>query len=233
LKTLDWISLDLDFDKRYKIFESQRTSDYQKWLKHLVDQRDAYKCFCKSHHKCLQECYNSKENMTSDMSNNDIVYIRFKNPNKLFTLFDYMTAEDKEYNSEAFGDFVLYKHYNNTYSESFKRTIDDNMYEVTHIIDNKKNINKEKNNILTNIYMFKPKKYIELPDVEIRHLDKLYTSYNLSYLKSRHFLPETVINEAYLLGFSKGPEKDYKTLEYQDRDKDLIINFKNLFYEVI
>jgi glutamyl/glutaminyl-tRNA synthetase len=222
----------MDFDKRYKIFESQRISDYQKWLKHLIEQRDAYKCFCKTHHRCTQDCYSSTENRSAYLTDN-LVYVRFKNPNKLFTLFDYMTATDKEYDSINLGDFVVYKHYNQVYSDSFKRCIDDHMFEVTHVIDTKKNISSEKNNILTNVFMFKGKKYIELPDIQVKHMDNIYTSCNISYLKSRHFLPETIINEAYLLGSSKGPEKDYKILIENDKDKDLITNFKNLFYEVL
>jgi nondiscriminating glutamyl-tRNA synthetase len=227
------MNIELDFDKKYKIFESQRVDDYSKWLKNLIEQRDAYICFCQNHQKCIKDCFDSVENKSYNIEkdNSEVIYTRLKNPNRTFKYFDYMKAEDKEYDSTAFGDFVLYKNYNSIFSDSFKRVIDDHMFEVTHIIDNAKNIHCAKNNLLTNIFMFNNKKYIELPDVKVRHMDKFYPSISVKDLKTRHFLPETLINEAYLLGHSKGPEKEYKKLIENDKNKDLI-GFGELIYEV-
>ena len=71
--------------------------------------------------------------------------------------------------------------------------------------------------------MFKRKKYIGLPDIKIKHLnDKFYENVNVNYLKMRTFTSEALINEAYLLGIGKGPEKEYLDLVSNNKDKDLI-----------
>ncbi len=62
-------------------------------------------------------------------------------------------------------------------------------------------------------------------------MDKIYNRIDVEYLKSRFIMPETIINEAYLLGTSKGPEKEYQDLLKNDRDKD-IIKFDKIIYEV-
>lgn len=65
------------------------------------------------------------------------MYIRFKNQNRKYKYYDYMSYEDIEFDSSSMGDFLLYKNFNGQFLDSFKRVIDDDMYSVTHIIEEK------------------------------------------------------------------------------------------------
>ncbi len=142
MQLLDWLDISLDFDDKLKpkIFESQRKDEYNKYLKHLIGQKDAYKCFCKNYSKCEGNCYESRENMEDSpdfVSNSEVMYIRFKNQKSSYKYYDYMNYQDKEFVSDDLGDFLLYKNFNGQFLDSFKRVIDDDIYSVTHVIEEK------------------------------------------------------------------------------------------------
>jgi len=233
---LDWLGIDIDFRKELKdaLFESQRKDEYKKYTKHLFSNKEAFKCFCRNFIKCEKECCNSNENKDYNMNKdifslenpngeNCFTFLRVKNPDKNMIAYDYMKNEDIGFESRVLGDFVLFKNFNKEFSEAYKRVVDDNIYGVTHLIDNKKNVNMMKNEMLTRMLLFKRKKYIELPEIKIKNMStKYYENMNIQYLKKRTFIPESLINEAYLLGISKGPEKEYFDLVNNNKDKDLI-----------
>lgn len=142
LKQLDWLGIDFNFDTQFqnKIFESQRVEDYKKWLNLLVDQGEAYKCFCKNHAKCESNCENSAENKHNDrnlLENKDVKFVRFKNSDKKYKYYDYMEAKHQEFESKELEDFILYKGFNNQFAECFKKVVDDDIFKVTHMIENK------------------------------------------------------------------------------------------------
>jgi glutamyl/glutaminyl-tRNA synthetase len=143
MKIFDWLDVQFDFEPKYqkKIFQSQREDDYTKWLKLLIGQRDAYKCFCKNYLKCEKHCFDSRENMEIEnqdfRANKDVMYVRFKNNNVEYKYYDYMEYEDKFFNSDNLGDFLLFKNFNNQFTEIFKRVVDDDIFSVTHIIEDK------------------------------------------------------------------------------------------------
>jgi glutamyl/glutaminyl-tRNA synthetase len=140
LKLLDWLGIELDFNKKYqnKVFESQRAKDYFNWMKLLIGQKEAYKCFCKSYTKCEKHCGNSSENYNiDDFSNPHLTYVRFKNQNLHYEYYDYLKSKDEKFNSEDLGDFVIYKAYNQQFLDSFKKVVDQNIFEVTHVLENK------------------------------------------------------------------------------------------------
>lgn len=94
--------------------------------------------------KCIGNCASSIENNDVNENfkdNKDIIYVRFKNNNKTYKYYDYMLYQDREFQSDFLGDFILYKNFNDQYTDSFKRVIDDDVFGVTHIIENKVNIN--------------------------------------------------------------------------------------------
>jgi len=142
LKLFDWIDIKLDFEEKLqkKIFESQRKEDYEKWLKFLIGQRDAYICFCKNYMKCDKNCFDSAENLSLKKdfySNPEVMYVRFRNQNSEYKLFDYMEREDVVFDSSQYEDFLLYKNFNKQYTECFKRVVDDDVFNVTHIMEDK------------------------------------------------------------------------------------------------
>jgi hypothetical protein len=79
-----------------------------------------------------------------------------------------------------------------------------------------------KNAILTKHLLFSEKKYIELPNIKIKHwLKEDYEKIDIAYLKSRSIVPEAIMNEALMLGYSKNPAKEFKELLMRNQDKDL------------
>lgn len=71
--------------------------------------------------------------------------------------------------------------------------------------------------------MFDEKRYVNLPVVKYKYIEKLKSEgIGINYLKSKYITAETILNEAYLLGHSKGPSKEYRDLITNNRDKDLI-----------
>lgn len=81
--------------------------------------------------------------------------------------------------------------------------------------------------------MFTNKKYILLPEIKVKFKDsENFENLTIDYLKSRALMPEALINEAYLLGFSKGHQKEYSELMKGNKDVD-VIDFHKILYEVI
>jgi hypothetical protein len=76
---------------------------------------------------------------------------------------------------------------------------------------------------LTKHLVFSEKKYIELPEIKIKNWNTdLYEKLDIDYLKSRFFIPESLLNEALMLGYGKAPVNEYKELIMNNRDKDII-----------
>jgi glutamyl/glutaminyl-tRNA synthetase len=220
----------MDFDKKFqdKLFTSQKGEEYKKWLKLLLSQKDAYQCFCKSYSKCLKNCCHSVENTSESnikdlKQNSDVLSIRFKNNNSNYMYYNYLENKEINFSSEGMEDFILFKNFNNQFTESFKRVVDDNIFGSTHILEFKKKFNPFKNAILTKHLLFQDKKYIELPEIKIKYWNKeKYTSIGINYLKSRMITDEALLNEVFLLGHKKHPKKEYKELVMRNVDMDLV-----------
>lgn len=253
LKLLDWLGIDIDFKSELNnlLFESQRKEHYRKYINYLYGNKDAYKCFCRSYMKCEKHCYNSVENKDFNSLSNNLFsdqeeqelekfdtennennlmtnpesynYIRLKSNDKKISCFDYMKNEDIKFNTNILGDFVLYNNYNREFTGTYKRTIDDSIFGITHVIENRNRINIMKNEVITRRLLLNRKKYILLPEVKIKSSkNKYYENINIDYLKKRTFMPETLINEAYLLGFGKGPGKDYEEMALNNKKNEII-----------
>jgi hypothetical protein len=54
---------------------------------------------------------------------------------------------------------------------------------------------------------------------------------DINYLRRRFITAEAILNEAYLLGISKGPSKDYKQLIIDNKDKD-VVDFRKVIEQV-
>lgn len=79
-----------------------------------------------------------------------------------------------------------------------------------------------KNVILTKHLMFGEKKYIELPNIKIKHWPKEdFEKIDIDYLRKRGLVPEAILNEALMLGYTKNPAKEFKELLSKNQDKDV------------
>jgi hypothetical protein len=81
--------------------------------------------------------------------------------------------------------------------------------------------------------MFGEKKYLELPTLKIKYWNtEEYDKIDIKYLKSRSLIPQAILNEALMLGFTKNPAKEYKELLLRDKDKD-VADWNKVIFEVI
>jgi hypothetical protein len=81
--------------------------------------------------------------------------------------------------------------------------------------------------------MFRQKKYIELPDIKIKYWDKTdYPKIDIEYLKTRSLLPEAILNEALVLGYTKRPAKEFKELLMKNKDVN-VVDWDRVAWEVI
>ena len=171
-----------------------------------------------------KDSLNSYKSHSENIYNeNEYNYLRLSGNDKKISCFDYMKNQDVKFTTNYFGDFVLYNNYNKEFTGTYKRTIDDSLYGITHIVENRNRINIMKNEIITRRLLLNRKKYVLLPEIKIKNSsNKYYENINIDYLKKRTLMPETLINEAYLLGFGKGPEKDYEDLALNNKKNDII-----------
>jgi glutamyl/glutaminyl-tRNA synthetase len=157
METIDWLGLEISFDKslKNKLYESQRQQEYLKWLRLLLDQRDAYRCFCKTK-TCEGKCETSVENSDSSSKmfteNKDISFIKYKVREKQITVHDIITSQNFELETKEDSHFNLYHRISpDEYflSSTFKRVIDDEIFKVTHKFELKNKYNFKRHLILT------------------------------------------------------------------------------------
>ena len=167
--------------------------------------------------------YNENNYNENNYNENNYNYLRLKGNDKNISCFDYMKNKDLKFNTSSFGDFVLFNNFNKEFTGTYKRTIDDSLYGITHVVENSNKINIMKNEIITRRLLLNRKKYVLLPEIKIKYSsNKYYENINIDYLKKRTFMPETLINEAYLLGFGNGPGKEYDVLALNNKNTEII-----------
>ena len=157
MEIIDWLGLEVDFDKKLKkkIYESQRLLDYSKWINLLLDQRDAYRCFCKTR-KCEGKCESSSENGDSNkkslIDNKDITFIKFKSLPKEYSIQEIISGQEIAFKVDQAVEFNIFHRMNIeefAFSPVFKRVVDDEIFKVTHKFENKKKFDYERHHILT------------------------------------------------------------------------------------
>ena len=241
---VDWLGLEIDFDKnlKNKIYESQRLSDYSKWINLLLDQREAYRCFCKTR-KCEGKCESSSENTDSNkksvIDNKDVTFIKFKSLPQKYSIHEIITGQEIAFNVEQPSEFNIFIRKNIeefVFSPVFKRVVEDEIFKITHKFESKEKFDLERHHILTKYnknlpraLLFKEKKYALLPDIKImsNNPSKL-TNYSISYLKEKQFLPETILNEAALLGWGLvDKETEFEKIKNKQNDH-LLLDIANI-----
>ena len=221
-------------DKKLTLFQSDRVDSYIKYMQFLLDNDSAFTCTCNTFNTCTSHCKSNSNtvNFKEDIylsNNHKIRYIRINksssipmirrnansdqsslNHNEI--LIQGVNNNEKIINLDTIEDFPIFKNFTKEFSPSFKSTIDDHLYQITHKIE-QVNYSIEKDFILTNMLQFKVKTYTHLPKVNIQYWNKTdFQNLQIPYLiKNKKILPEAVLNTALIMGWSENPIKELES----------------------
>lgn len=212
--------------------QSERLELYQKCAKQLVDQGDAYYCFCTSERlsemrkgqearkeptgydrACLQF---SPEETAEKIAQGMPAVIRFKVPTEGSTTFTDLIRGDITFDNRQLDDFVILK------SDGFPTyhlasVVDDRGMEITHVIRSEEWISSTPKHVL----MYKalgwdPPAFMHPPLIlgpDRSKLSKRHGAVRFLDYKEQGFLPEAMINFVALLGWSSGTDQELFKLD--------------------
>jgi len=212
--------------------QSERLDIYQKYARQLIDQGDAYYCFCsperleKVRKKCRAEkrppmydrcCRKmSKKEAEERVKKGEKAVVRMKIPdNEVIRAVDLIRGEIK-FESKHLDDQVILK------SDGFPTyhlavVVDDHLMEVTHVVRGHEWLPSFPKHVLLYRYFgWKIPKMIHTPvilDPEGGKLSKRKSNTALAWYQEQGFLPEAILNYLGLMGWSHPKGKDIFSLK--------------------
>jgi len=183
LDGLQWLGL--KWDELHH--QSERTKNYEKYLKQLLDEGKAYK--------------------------KDIIW--FKNPNKQVAFHDLIRGK-VEVDSAELKDFSLAKDLK-TPLYNLAVVIDDHEMEISHVIRGEDHItNTPKQLLIYEALGWEPPQFAHLPLIlgpDRSKLSKRHGATSVSDYQEQGYLPEALINFMAFLGWNPGDEREVLSLE--------------------
>ena len=211
--------------------ERQAQGIYMKYAKQLVDQGDAYYCFCQKEElesmkrvvagkeisiydkRCLKL---SKEEVQRRLDAGEPHVIRFNMPTEGTTTFHDVIYGDITVNNEELEDLILIK--SDGYpTYNFANVIDDHLMGITHVVRGNEYLSSApKYNRLYEAFGWEIPKYIHCPLITNEDHQKLskrcgHSSYE--DLLDQGFLTEAIVNFVALLGWSPSSDNEIFSLE--------------------
>ncbi|MCD6233309.1 glutamate--tRNA ligase [bacterium] len=221
--------------------QSKRFSIYQRYIKKLLDSKDAYYCFCskeelEAHRNYLMsigkpprysgKCRNlSPEKVEEYLSQNKPYVIRLKVPEKKVVFQDLIRGKI-EFDSSLLGDFVVAKgierpELKERYGDwaplyNFACVVDDFEMKITHVIRGEDHISNTPKQILIREALELPHpKYAHIPLILNENrakLSKRDAVVSVGDYKAKGYLPEAIINFIALCGWNPGTPREIFSL---------------------
>ncbi len=200
--------------------QSERLSIYPKYAKQLVDQGDAYYCFCDENRLVglRKEAENnkvpflydgfcrhlSKEEAEKRIATGEKPVIRQKVPKEGTVVYDDLVYGKMTFQNNLLEDQILMK--SNGYpTYNFANVIDDHLMKITHVVRGNEYLTATpKYNLLYEKLGFEKPIYIHLPmvvDEKGKRLGKRHGSVSFMELYQQGYLPEAIVNYLVLLGW--------------------------------
>ena len=234
LDGLKWAGI--NWDNKEIIYQSSRIEIYQKHAKQLVNEGNAYYCFCtqetlaemrqlqeqnKQAPKYDRRCLNlTQEEIEEKLKSGTPYVIRMKVPDKFQTNFkiefkDLIRGKVK-FNLKEIDDQILLK--SDGYpTYHLANVIDDHEMKITHIIRADEWLSSTpKHIILYNYFDWDLPEFAHIPLIlapDKSKLSKRHGATGVLEFKKLGYLPEALINYIALLGWNPGNEKEIFTLE--------------------
>ena len=211
--------------------ERQAQGIYLKYAKQLVDQGDAYYCFCQKEElesmkrvvagkeisiydkRCLKL---SKEEVQRRLDAGEPHVIRFNMPTEGTTTFHDVIYGDITVNNEELEDLILIK--SDGYpTYNFANVVDDHLMGITHVIRGNEYLSSApKYNLLYQAFGWDVPVYIHCSPVmkdKTHKLSKRNGDASFQDLLEKGYLPEAIINFIALLGWAPTGEQEIFTMD--------------------
>src|SRR6056297_727992 len=242
IEGLKWLGINWDEGPETKgefgpYRQSDRKNRYKKYLKKLLDEEEAYHCFC-SEEELEQMRQKQKQNgepprytgKCRDLSESEVKkrleagessVIRFKTKNYEVKFEDIIRGE-VSFDGKLMGDFVIAKDLDSPLY-NFAVVVDDYEMKISHVIRGEDHLS----NTPKQIFIYKAlgipiPKFAHLPLIlgeDESKLSKRHGAVSIEEFKEKGYLPEALINFMALLGWNSGTEKEIYSME------ELIENF--------
>jgi glutamyl-tRNA synthetase len=232
LECLRWLGLQWDEGPEVggqfgPYFQSQRLEIYDRYVKQLIEQGDAYYCFCTSER--LTEMRKAQEAaklptgydrtcraLTPDeveqkLSEGAPAVVRFRVPEEGTTSFMDIVRGEISFENSLLDDFILIK--SDGYpTYQFANVVDDHTMEITHIIRGEEWISSTpKHVLLYKAFGWTPPAFAHPPLIlgpDRSKLSKRHGSVAFLDYRARGFVPEAMINFLTTLGWSDGTDQE-------------------------
>ena len=243
LDGLKWLGLDWDEGPGVSgdyapYFQSERLESYQEAAKRLVDQGDAYYCYCSPERLNAMRAEQVKhkqppgydrhcrdltpEERAQNEAEGIVPVVRFKTPIEGQTRFTDLIWGEVEFENKTIDDFVLLK--SDGYpTYHLANVVDDSAMKITHVIRAEEWISSTPRHImLYQALNLSPPQFVHHPMIlgpDRAKLSKRHGAVSILEYREQGYLPETMFNFLSLIGWSL----DDKT-EIMSRE-ELVENF--------
>ncbi len=237
LEGLQWLGLDWDegpgkVGEFGPYYQSQRTSLYQTYARQLIQEGQAYRCYCSPERLETMRQEQQRQGKPPgydrrcrELSDADArryetqgmePVTRFKVPLEGRTSFHDLLRGEITFANGSLDDFVLLK--SDGYpTYHLANVVDDHLMEVTDVLRADEWIPSTPRHIL--IYQalgWRPPRYIHLPLILEKSggkMSKRFGDISLASYRQKGYLPEAIVNYLALLGWSPGDTQEIFTVE--------------------
>lgn len=208
--------------------QSQRKEIYRKYAKILIEQGDAYYCFCTKERlaglkddlgnarydkHCLAL---SKEEVEQKLKDGVPYVIRQNIPKEGVGTYEDLVYGTISVNFSELEDNVLIKS-DGLPTYNFANVIDDHLMGITHVIRGAEYLSSTpKYNLLYDAFGWERPKYIHLPPImkdATRKLSKRYGDANFDDFVRKGYLPQAIVNYIALLGWCPKDNSEKMTMD--------------------
>lgn len=215
IKELRWLGLEWD-EGPYR--QSERLDMYEKHIKKLLKQGNAYYCAC-SKEELEKERQSqmtrgeaprySGKCRSRNVSEKKAQLIRFKTGGEQLTFRDIIRGEIT-FDTALMGDMAIAKN-TKTPLYNFAAAVDDYTMKISHVIRGEDHIaNTPKQILLQRALGFPQPQYVHLPlilDPDRSKMSKRFSAVSIKEYKERGYLAEALVNFMALLGWHPAPEQ--------------------------
>lgn len=218
--------------------QSERGEIYKKYLQKLLDEGNAYYCFCSKEEVDSQKQYLmsigeppiylgkcrtlTPEQVEEFKKQGKDCVIRFRTPENIKVKFNDLIRGEIEVDSVTMGDFVIAKDLD-TPLYNFTCAVDDTEMEISHVIRGEDHIsNTPKQILLMKAMGFKEPEYAHLPLIlneQRKKLSKRDGKTSVNEYIDDGYLPDALTNFIALLGWNPGDNREVFSI------KELIAEF--------
>ncbi len=223
LEGMDWLGLDYD---EGPIYQTQRFDRYQQVIQQLLDQGDAYYCYCskdeldemREAQKLRKEKprYDGRCRQDNDKKDALEKVIRFKNPEEGEVVIDDLVKGQIIIKNKELDDLIIARS-DGTPTYNLTVVVDDMDREISHVIRGDDHINNTPRqiNILKALKVDLPH-YAHLPMIlgsDGARLSKRHGAVSVMQYRDEGFLPEALLNYLARLGWSHGDQEIFSVDE--------------------